>query len=149
MTPVAALTVPAVTANVAEVAPCVTVTLAGTDAALELELDNVTTAPTEGAAAVNVTVPVPDCVLTMVVGLTATLLRAAGGGFMVTPVVVLAPEHEAVSVTPVAVLTVPAVTANVAEVAPCVTVTLAGTDAALELELDNVTTSSARRRRGR
>ncbi len=85
MTPVAVLTVPAVTANVAEAAPWVTVTLAGTNAALELELDKVTTAPPEGAAAVNVTVPVPDCVLTIVVGLTATLLSAAGGGLIVTP----------------------------------------------------------------
>ncbi len=41
--------------------------------------------------------------------------------------VVLTPEYEAVKVTAVAVLTLPAVTENVAEVDPCGTVTLDGT----------------------
>lgn len=85
------LTVPAVTANVAEVAPCATATLAGTPAAAEFELDSDTTAPPDGAAAVNVTVPVPDCVLAIVFGLTATPLIAAGSGLMVTVAAVLPP----------------------------------------------------------
>jgi hypothetical protein len=92
VTAVAALTVPADTVNVAEVAPCTTVTLAGTPAAAEFELESETTAPPEGAAVVNVTVPVPDCPLTIVLGLTATLLSAAATGLMVTPKVELTPE---------------------------------------------------------
>jgi len=95
--------------NVAEVAPCGTVTLAGTLATeLELkcdtcaptegaaapafELESDTTAPPEGAAAVSLTMPVPDCPLIMVLGLTVTLLSATGGGLMVTLAVLLAPE---------------------------------------------------------
>ena len=94
MTEVAVLTVPAVTVNVADVAPCATVTLAGTLTAVVFELESDITAPPVGAAAVSVTVPVPDCALTIVVGLTATLLSAAAAtaGLMVTPVVVLTPE---------------------------------------------------------
>lgn len=56
---VEALTVPAVTVNVAEVDPAGTVTLAGTLAAVVLELDRVTTTPPVPAAAVRLTVPVP------------------------------------------------------------------------------------------
>jgi len=56
---VGVFTVPVVTEKVADVAPCGTVTDAGTlAAAFGLESD--TTAPPEGAAAVRVTVPVPD-----------------------------------------------------------------------------------------
>lgn len=54
---VAALTSPAVTVNVADVAPACTVTDDGTIAALELD-DSVTTAPPAGAAELRVTVPV-------------------------------------------------------------------------------------------
>ena len=86
------MTVPAVTVNVAEVAPCATVTLDGTPAALAFELDKETTAPPDAAADVNVTVPVPVCPLTIVLGLTVTPLKAAGGGLIVTPVVRLRPE---------------------------------------------------------
>jgi hypothetical protein len=92
VTEVEALTVPAVTVNVAEVAPCATVTLAGTPAAVEFELASDTTAPPAGAAAVSVTVPVPDCPVTIELGLTATLLNAASTGLMVTPKVELTPE---------------------------------------------------------
>ena len=47
-----------VTVNVAVVAFAATVTVAGTCAAPVLLLDNATTAPPDGAGAVNVTVPV-------------------------------------------------------------------------------------------
>ena len=128
MTEVAVLTVPAVTVNVANVAPCATVTLAGTLTAVVFELDSDITAPPVGAAAVSVTVPVPDCALTIVVGLTATLLSAAAAtaGLMVRPNVSLAPAYDAFKVTGVGLVTVPALTVNVAELAPCATVTLDG-----------------------
>ena len=83
---------PAVTVNAAEVEPAGTVTLAGTPAAVLLELESVTTAPPVPAAAVRVTVPVPVWPLTIVLGLTETLLSAAGGGVTVTPNVMLTPE---------------------------------------------------------
>ena len=89
---VEALTVPAVTVNVAEVDPARTVTLAGTLAAVVLELESVTTAPPVPAAAVKLTVPVPVWPLAIVLGLTETPLNAAGGGVMVSPNVLLTPE---------------------------------------------------------
>jgi hypothetical protein len=143
VTEVAELTIPAMNMNVAEVAPCGTVTLAGTLATeLELkcgtcaptegaaapafELESDTTAPPEGAAAVSLTMPVPDCPLIMALGLTVTLLSATGGGLMVTPNVSFIPERDAVKVTAVGLVTVAAPTVNVVEVAPCATVTLHG-----------------------
>jgi hypothetical protein len=84
--------VPAVTVNVTEVAPDGTVTLDGTLAAVVLELESDTATPPVPAAAVSVIVPVPVCPLTIVLGLTETLLRAAGGGLIVTPNVALTPE---------------------------------------------------------
>ena len=92
MTEVATLTLPAVTVNVADVAPCATVTLDGTLAAEALELDSDTTAPPVGAAAVNVTVPVPVCPLTIVVGFTDTLPSVTVDGMMVTVAVLVTPE---------------------------------------------------------
>ncbi len=132
VTEVAALTVPAVTVNVAEVAPFGTVTLAGIPASVPFELESETTAPPDGAAAVSVTVAVPDCPLTIVLGVTATLLRDGGGllagaGLMVSPNVSLMPESDAVKLTKVELNTVPALTVNVVEVAPWGIVTLDGT----------------------
>ncbi len=92
VTEVAVPTVPAVTVKVAEVAPAATVTLAGTLAAVELELDSDTTAPPDGAATVKVTVPVAVFPLAIALGLTAMLLSAAAGGLTVMPVVALTPE---------------------------------------------------------
>ena len=64
------------TVNVAEVDPAGTVTLAGTVAAVPLELESDTATPPVPAAAVRLTVPVPVWPLTIVLGLTETLLRA-------------------------------------------------------------------------
>ena len=83
---------PAVTVNVADVDPAGTVTLAGTLAAVLLELESVTTTPPVPAAEVRLTVPVPVWPLMIVLGLTETLLNAAAGGLMVTPNVLLTPE---------------------------------------------------------
>ena len=65
-------------ANVALVAPCATVTLAGTVAADVLLLDSVTCAPPVGAAADNVTVPVDPLPPTTLEGLKLTDDNVAG-----------------------------------------------------------------------
>ncbi len=91
MTEVAVVTLPVVTENAAEVEPCGTVTDAGTLAAVEFELESDTTTPPEPAAEVRLTVPVPAWPLTIVLGLTETLLSAAGGGLTVRPNVSLTP----------------------------------------------------------
>ena len=77
---------PAVTVNVADVDPAGTVTLEGTLAAVLSELESDTTTPPVPAAAVRLTVPVPDWPLTIVLGLTETLLRAACGAIYVNAV---------------------------------------------------------------
>ena len=87
------VTVPAVTVNVAEVEPAATVTLVGTVAAEVLELASDTVTPPVPAATVSVTVPVPVWPLAIELGLTETLLSAAGGGVIVKLAeVLLAPE---------------------------------------------------------
>ena len=139
VTDVAELTVPAVTVKVAEVWPWATVTEAGTLAAELLELESATETPPLPAADVSVTVPVAVPALAIVEEFTERLLRAGGGGLTVIPKVLLTLEYEAVKVTDVAELTVPAVTVKVAEVCPCGTVTEAGTLAAELLELESDT----------
>ena len=90
VTEVEVVTVPAVTEKVAEVAPCATVTEAGTlMAAFGVESDTDITAPPDGAAELRVTVPVPDWPLTIVLGLTERLWSAAATGFTVIPAVLL------------------------------------------------------------
>jgi hypothetical protein len=66
--------------------------VAGTLAAGALELESDTTTPPVPAAAVRLTVPVPVKPLMIELGLTETLLRAAGGGFTEMPNVVFTPE---------------------------------------------------------
>jgi hypothetical protein len=68
-----------VTVKVALLAPAATVTLAGTVAAAVL-LESETTAPPEGAALVNVTVPVDELPPTTLVGFTDTEDRLATAG---------------------------------------------------------------------
>ena len=80
------------TVNVAEVAPCGTVTVAGTLAAVAFELESDTATPPLPAASVRVTVPEPDRPLTIVLGLTETPLKPAGGGLTVMPNVAFTPE---------------------------------------------------------
>jgi hypothetical protein len=94
-----------------------------------------TIAPPVGAVAVKVTVLVPDY-LTIDAGLTAIAAQRRRRGSMVIPAVWVDPEQEAVRITEVATLTVPAPTVNVAEVAPSATVTVAGTLAAWAPESD-------------
>lgn len=83
---VAAVTETVVTLNVALVAPCATVTLAGT-AAAPLLLDSATVAPPAGAALVSVTVPVDEVPPVTLVGLSVNTDSDAGGGTGVTVIV--------------------------------------------------------------
>jgi hypothetical protein len=60
MADVAVVTLPALTENATDVAPCATVTVWGTLAAAGFELPNDTSAPPLPAALVSVTMPAPD-----------------------------------------------------------------------------------------
>ena len=89
-----AVTTPVLTVKVALVAPAATVTLEGTRAA-PLLLESATVAPPAGAAPLNVTVPVEDCVPPItLVGLSVSDESVAGGGGAGATVI------EAVRVTP-------------------------------------------------
>ena len=80
-TDVAALTALVLTVNVALVAPAATVTLAGVLAAPVLLLESETTAPPDGAAPLNVTVPVELCVPPVtLVGFKVKEESVTGGG---------------------------------------------------------------------
>lgn len=83
-----------VTTKVAEVAPAVILTLDGTEATLEFELDRVTVIPAVPAGAVRVTLPVEEVPPETEVGLSEIVLRAGttGAGFTVRAVVLLIPE---------------------------------------------------------
>jgi len=92
VTGVEVLTVSAVTKKFAEVEPCGTVTDTGTLAAAVFELESDTKTPPVPAAAVRLTVPVPDWPPTIVLGLTETLLSVGGGGVTATANVLVTPE---------------------------------------------------------
>ena len=91
VTGVEMVTLPAFTVNVAVLEPAGTVTVEGTLAAGLLELESDTTAPPVLASEVSVTVPVAVNPLIIEVGLTETLLKAAGAGLTVTPNVAFTP----------------------------------------------------------
>src|SRR5437762_2224519 len=95
VTAVDAVTALVLTVKVALVAPAATVTLEGTVAAAVLLLESATVAPPAGAAPLNVTVPVEDCVPPItLVGLSVSDESVAGGGGAGATVI------EAVRVTP-------------------------------------------------
>src|SRR5260370_3454610 len=81
VTAVDAVTVLVLTGKVTLVAPAATVTLEGTVAAAVLLLESATWAPPAGAAPVNVTVPVEDCVPPItLVGLSVSDESVTAGG---------------------------------------------------------------------
>src|SRR5437660_8691876 len=95
VTAVDAVTTLVLTVKVALAAPAGTVTLEGTVAAAVLLLESATVAPPAGAAPLNVTVPVEDCVPPItLVGLSVSDESVAGGGGAGATVI------EAVRVTP-------------------------------------------------
>ena len=122
--------------KVADREPAAIVTLAGTCAADVLLLPNVTTAPTDGAAPLRVTVPVE--LLPPTTGL-GDLLTEDNDAAVIVSVALVLPPRVAV-MTEVAVEATPrVVTVKVADVLPAATVTLAGTVAAAVLLLLSVT----------
>jgi hypothetical protein len=131
VTLVLAVTDPVAIGNVAVVALAGTVRLAGTLAAA-FELNNCTTAPPEGAALFNVTVPVDDAPAFTVVGATVTLTSggvAAAGGFTVSPRLAVLAPYAAARDTAVEEVTALLVTnANDAVVDPVNTVMVCGSD---------------------
>jgi hypothetical protein len=125
-----------VTVKVALVAPVGTVTLAGTETALESSESDTTAGP--GVAAAKVTVPVEELPPTTVAGLTVTALSTDEvGELMVIGANRIVSPSLAVSWTVVAE-TLNVVTVKLALVAPAGTVTLAGTVAEPGRLLDSV-----------
>src|SRR5260370_16830571 len=104
VTAVDAVTALVLTVKVALVAPAATVTLEGTLAAVVLLLESATWAPPAGAAPVNVTVPVEDCVPPItLVGLSVSEERVTtggGAGATVIEAVLVTPPYAPALVTP-------------------------------------------------
>ena len=134
------LTAVVVTVNVADVEPDGTVTLLGT-LADELLLLKLTTLPPDGAAALNVTVPVEPFPPTTLVGFNDTeeTVGPLLGGVMVNVACCELLPNVAVITAVVVVVTEVVVTVNEALVLPAATVTLLGT-LADELLLESETT---------
>jgi hypothetical protein len=125
--------------KLAEVAPAGTVTADGASATAGFELVIDTVTPALPAGPLSFTVPFVVRPLITVPGVTVKLL-SRGAGLTVNVTVLLVPLYVAVIVTDVAVVTVPAVMAKLADVAPAGTVTVAGTVAAgFELASDITT----------
>src|SRR5467141_3590883 len=144
LTVVDAATALVLTVNVALVAPAATVTLDGVLATFVLLLESVTTAPPEGAAPLNVTVPVEEFPPVTLVGLTESeeSVGAGGGtGVTVSDADLVTPLYIPEMVTVVDAATALVLTVNVALVAPAATVTLDGVLAAVVLLLESVTTA--------
>jgi len=88
VTVVDAVTALVLTVKVALVAPAASVTLEGTLAAAVLVLESATCAPPAGAAPLNVTVPVEDCVPPItLVGLSVSDESVTAGGGAGTTVI--------------------------------------------------------------
>lgn len=137
-----AVTALVVTAKLAVLAPAGTVTLGGAATTFGFELKRDTTAPLLGADPLRVTVPAADCVPPITLaGLSVKDERVTAGGVTVSDADLLAPPYDAEMVAVVDATTAPVETMKLALLPPVGTVTLAGTAATLELELERVTTA--------
>jgi hypothetical protein len=125
--------------NVAEAAPAVTVTDAGTVAAAVFDEVSVTTAPPAGAGPSRVTVPVELAVPNAVVG-SSVSPYATAEGVVVSAAVFDAPAFAAVIVDAPEVVAGNVAIPKVIRVAPAGIVTLAATNARVVTELVKVTT---------
>jgi hypothetical protein len=142
VTAFAALTAMVVTANVAVVAPALTVIFGGTVAIAVSLLPSDTSIPPVGAALVNVAVPCDELPPTTLAGL-RTMVDSVGPGGGAVPAftdsdVAALNRRRPEIVTAVSAVTVDVATGNVAREAPAGTVTVAGTVAA-PLELKSCT----------
>lgn len=140
MTIVALATEVVLMVKLAWVCPAATVTVAGTEATVGLELESETTAPPLGGGPVTYTLfPVVDPPPPVLVGYTLTEDNVTG--LTVSVALWVLPPEEAVIVTEAAVVTQPVVIVKFAEVAPAATVTEAATEATAGLALARVTTA--------
>ena len=126
-----------VTVKAPELAPAGIVTEAGTCATSVFELARVTVTPADGAGAESETLPVEGKPPKTLAGTTETAVTPVEK--IVRLAVFDTPRANAVIVTVVLAVTVPAWTLNGAAVAPAATRTDAGTDAAAGLELESET----------
>ena len=134
MAAVEPVTAVVVTVKVALLLPLAIVTLAGTVADDESEL-NATVRPPTGAGALKVSVPWEVGPPVTLVGLIAIVLRLAGGASSVRTAVLVIPSYTALMVAAVEPVTAVVATVKVALLLPLAIVTLAGTVADAESEL--------------
>ena len=127
-----------VTTKVLELVPDATETVAGTVATEVFELESWTTAPPAGAGPLSVTVPWEVAPAVRVAGLSVT--EIGSGAETLSEPLADTPPATAVMTTWVVAATGDVVTAKVAAAAPALTVTVAGTEAAAELDETRVTT---------
>ena len=139
VTGVEAVTLVVVMAKVAEVAPAAAVTLAGTDATAELELERETTAPPGGAGPFNAAVLLVEGALPPNMLLGERVSEESTIGLTVNATVLVTPPKVAEIFTAVVTVTNVVLMVKEAEVAPAATVTIAGTEATAGLELETVT----------
>ena len=126
--------------NDALIVPLARVTLEGTRATDVLLLNKATCAPPAGAGPLSVTVPVEDCAPpTTLCGLNVSDAMVGSGGVTVSDADRVTPAYAPEIVTVVDEDTILVLIANVALLAPAVTVTLAGTRATFVLLLESVT----------
>jgi hypothetical protein len=127
-----------VTVKVALLRPLATVTLDGTVAPGEFEL-NVTTRPPLGAELLKVTVPCEAVPPVTLVGFSESVRMLPAGGLIVRVAVLVTPAYTAEIVDDVVLATAVVVTVKVALLLPPATVTLAGTVVDDEVSLNDTT----------
>jgi len=119
-------TVTAVTVKGAVLAPCGTVTQAGTVAPAVFELESATAIPPDPAGVEIVTIPAAVCPFAIKLGLSDIPVRVAAAGSTVSPKPSFTPAYDAVRLIAVGDATESGVAVKFADVRPAATVTVAG-----------------------